>query len=292
MSEKYVGSIEAGGTKFILGVQNVETKETVATKRVPTTTPEETLSECVKFFKENPVSALGIGSFGPLDINPDSKTFGYITATPKPNWSNTELTGVFERELGIPATLTTDVNASCYGEYIARGKNNTKTYLYVTIGTGIGGGVIQQGHFIGYANHPEMGHMFLARRDDDKDFKGTCPFHGANCAEGLASGPTIKARLGIPGEKVERSNKVFDLISYYVAQMLFNAYLTVRPDVMVVGGSVLNEDDLKVVRKYFSEFMNGYLETPDLDELIVTPIVENNGSATLGCYELAKNLLK
>lgn len=292
MSDKFVGSIEAGGTKFILGVQNIETKEVVATKRVATTTPEETLGECVKFFKENSVSALGIGSFGPLDINPNSKTFGYITSTPKANWPNVEVKGVFERELGIPAVMTTDVNASCYGEYIARGRDNTKTYLYITIGTGIGGGAIQEGHFIGYSNHPEMGHMFLTKREDDKDFEGVCPFHGSKCAEGLASGPTIKARLGIPGEKVERSNKVFDLISYYVAQMLYNTYLTIRPDKMIVGGSVLTEEDLKVVRKYFGEFMNDYVQTPDLDELICTPAVENNGSATLGCFELAKNLLK
>ncbi len=116
MTDTFVGSIEAGGTKFILGVQNVQTGETVATKRVPTTTPAETLAACRDFFKENPVKAIGIGSFGPIDIDPKSATFGYISKTPKAGWSNTELKGYFEKELGVPAVLTTDVNASCYGE--------------------------------------------------------------------------------------------------------------------------------------------------------------------------------
>ncbi|MDD6406633.1 MAG: ROK family protein [Lactobacillus equicursoris] len=292
---QFVGSIEAGGTKFVLGVQNVESGETVATKRVPTTTPAETLEACRDFFKENPVNALAIGSFGPIDINPNSKTFGYITKTPKPGWSNTELKGYFERELGVPAVLTTDVNASCYGEYIARGRDNEKTYLYITIGTGVGAGAIQQGHFIGYTNHSEMGHMRIPKRADDNyedNYEGGCPFHGDACGEGLTAGPTLKGRTGIPGEDLDRDNPVFDLISYYVAEMLYNIYLTIRPDVMVVGGSVLNEGDMPTVRKYFKEMNNDYVEVGNVDELIVRPIVPNNGSAVLGCYEMAKDLLK
>ena len=288
---QFVGSIEAGGTKFVLGVQNVESGETVATKRVPTTTPAETLEACRDFFKENPVNALAIGSFGPIDINPNSKTFGYITKTPKPGWSNTELKGYFERELGVPAVLTTDVNASCYGEYIARGRDNEKTYLYITIGTGVGAGAIQQGHFIGYTNLSEMGQMMIPKRAY-YNYEGGCPFHGDACGEGLTAGPTLKGRTGIPGEDLDRDNPVFDLISYYVAEMLYNIYLTIRPDVMVVGGSVLNEGDMPTVRKYFKEMNNDYVEVGNVDELIVRPIVPNNGSAVLGCYEMAKDLLK
>ena len=288
---QFVGSIEAGGTKFVLGVQNVESGETFATKRVPTTTPAETLEACRDFFKENPVNALAIGSFGPIDINPNSKTFGYITKTPKPGWSNTELKGYFERKLGVPAVLTTDVNASCYGEYIARGRDNEKTYLYITIGTGVGAGAIQQGHFIGYTNHSEMGHMRIPKRADD-NYEGGCPFHGDACGEGLTAGPTLKGRTGIPGEDLDRDNQVFDLISYYVAEMLYNIYLTILPDVMVVGGSVLNEGDMPTVRKYFKEMNNDYVEVGNVDEFIVRPIVPNNGSAVWGCYEMAKDLLK
>ncbi len=138
MTDAFVGSIEAGGTKFILGVQNVQTGETVATKRVPTTTPAETLAACRDFFKENPVKAIGIGSFSPIDIDPKSATFGYISKTPKAGWSNTELKGYFEKELGVPAVLTTDVNASCYGEYIARGRTTSMkaVVLFTTMPVG------------------------------------------------------------------------------------------------------------------------------------------------------------
>ena len=124
------------------------------------------------------------------------------------------------------------------------------------------------------------------------DYKGHCPFHDDACVEGMAAGPSLESRTGIPGEKLSRDNKVFTYSAYYIAQMLFNVYMTARPDVMVVGGSVLNEDDLVKVRKFFNEFNNNYVATPDLDKLIVRPAVANNGSATLGDFELAKNLLK
>lgn len=289
--KKYVGSIEAGGTKFILAVQNVESGEIVAKDRIPTTTADETLKKSADFFKEHPVSALGIGTFGPIDINPKSRTFGYILDTPKRGWSGTDVKGLFERELGIPVVMTTDVNASGYGEYIARGRDDSKTYFYVTIGTGVGAGIVQAGKFVGLNNHPEMGHMLINRYPGD-DYKGNCPFHGDKCVEGMAAGPTLEGRTGIPGEKLDRDNKVFTYVAYYVAQLLYNVYMASRPDVMVVGGSVLNEQDLVQVRKFFDEFNNNYVATPDLDELIVRPAVENNGSATLGDFELAKELLK
>lgn len=292
MAEKqYVGSIEAGGTKFILAVQDVESGEIVAKDRIPTTTADETLQKSADFFKEHEVSALGIGTFGPIDINPNSRTFGYILDTPKRGWSGTDVKGFFERELNLPVVMTTDVNASGYGEYIARGRDDSKSYFYVTIGTGVGAGIVQAGKFVGLNNHPEMGHMLINRYPGD-DYKGNCPFHGDKCVEGMAAGPTLEGRTGIPGEKLSRDNKVFTYVAYYVAQLLYNVYMASRPDVMVVGGSVLNDQDLVQVRKFFDEFNNNYVATPDLDELIVRPAVENNGSATLGDFELAKELLK
>lgn len=291
MSEKkYVGSIEAGGTKFIVAVQDVASGEIIAQDRISTKDPKKTIEQSAAFFKKNPVNALGIGTFGPIDINENSKTFGYILDTPKRGWSGTNIKGYFEKELGIPVAMTTDVNASCYGEYIARGKDNTKSYFYVTIGTGVGAGIVQAGKFVGLNNHPEMGHMLIKRYPGD-DYEGNCPFHGANCVEGMAAGPSLEGRTGIPGEKLSRDNKVFTYIAYYVAQMLYNVYMAARPDVMVVGGSVLNEEDLVKVRKFFEEFNNNYVATPDLNDLIVTPAVANNGSATLGDFELAKDLL-
>ena len=289
-NKKYVGSIEAGGTKFIVAVQDVESGDIIAQDRISTEDPKKTLEESAAFFKKNPVNALGIGTFGPININENSKTFGYILDTPKRGWSGTNVKGYFEKELGIPVVMTTDVNASCYGEYIARGKDDTKSYFYVTIGTGVGAGIVQAGEFVGLNNHPEMGHMLVKRYPGD-DYEGNCPFHGANCVEGMAAGPTLEGRTGIPGEKLSRDNKVFTYVAYYVAQMLYNVYMASRPDVMIVGGSVLNEDDLVKVRKFFDEFNNNYVATPDLNDLIVTPAVANNGSATLGDFELAKDLL-
>lgn len=291
VENKYVGSIEAGGTKFILAVQDTESGEVVAKKRTPTTDAKETLAKSIEFFKEHPVSALGIGTFGPIDINPNSRTFGYILDTPKRGWSGTNVKGTFEKELDIPVVMTTDVNASCYGEYIARGRDNSKTYFYVTIGTGIGAGAVQAGKFIGLNNHPEMGHMLVTPYPGD-NYTGKCPFHGNKCVEGMAAGPSLEGRTGIPGEKLPRDHKVFTYVSYYVAQLLFNAYMTMRPDVMVVGGSVLNDQDLVQVRGFFKEFNNNYVATPNVDELIVRPAVADNGSATLGDFELAKEALK
>ena len=288
---KFLGSIEAGGTKFILAVKDTETGKIVAKKRVPTTNAKETLQKSLDFFKEHPVDALGIGTFGPIDINQNSRTFGYILDTPKRGWSGTNFKGFFEDNLHIPVVMTTDVNASAYGEYIARGKDNDKTYYYITIGTGIGAGIVQGGKFVGLNNHPEIGHMFIRTYPGD-DYAGNCPFHGNKCAEGMAAGPTLKGRTGIAGEDLARDNKVFTYLNYYVAQVLYNSYMAMRPDVMVVGGSVLNEDDLKQVRKYFDEFNNNYVATPDLDELIVRPAVADNGSATLGDFELAKQALE
>lgn len=289
--KKYVGSIEAGGTKFIVATAEADSGKIIAKDRISTEDPKKTLEESVKFFKEHPVDALGIGTFGPIDINPNSRTYGYILDTPKPGWSGTNFKGYFEKELGIPVAMTTDVNASCYGEYIARGKDDTKSYFYVTIGTGVGAGIVQAGKFLGLNNHPEMGHMLINRYPGD-DYEGHCPFHGANCVEGMAAGPTLEGRTGTPGENLDRDNKVFTYVSYYVAQLLFNVYMASRPDVMVVGGSVLNEDDLVKVRQYFDEFNNNYVATPDLDKLIVRPAVADNGSATLGDFELAKALLE
>lgn len=291
MNKKYVGSIEAGGTKFIVATADADSGEIIAKDRISTEDPKRTLEECVDFFKKNSVSSLGIGTFGPIDINKHSRTYGYILDTPKRGWSGTNVKGYFENKLNIPVIMTTDVNASCYGEYVARGMDNNKTYFYVTIGTGVGAGVVQSGKFVGLNNHPEMGHMLITPYPGD-DYKGNCPFHGNKCVEGMASGPTLEGRTGIPGEKLSRDNKVFVYASYYVAQLLYNAYMAIRPDVMVVGGSVLNEKDLVRVRQYFDEFNNNYVATPDLEELIVTPAVENNGSATLGDFELAKTLLK
>lgn len=283
------GSIEAGGTKFVL-VAADENYNVIQRKRIPTTTPKETLSKCLSFFKKHQVSALGIGSFGPIDIDQKSKSYGYILKTPKSNWANTNIVGVLRDALHIPVAFTTDVNASAYGEYVAGHAKDCSSVVYFTIGTGIGGGAIQNDQFIGGLTHPEMGHTLIVPRSDDS-FCGICPFHHNYCFEGMASGPAIEARTGNRGENLPRTDPVFDLISYYAAQLAYNTFLQLRPEKIVFGGSVLQDKDLATVRYYFNEFNQGYVITPELNDLIVSTGVSDNGSATIGNLALAKKLL-
>ncbi|MDO4912787.1 MAG: ROK family protein [Lactobacillus sp.] len=290
MAEKYYGTVEAGGTKFIVAVAD-EKQKIVDQARVKTEDPESTINNCLDFFRKYALKSVAIGTFGPIDIDKHSETYGFIKNTPKDGWSNFDLKGAFERGLNVPVAITTDVNASAYGEFIARGKKLDKSLLYITIGTGIGGGLMQGDKFIGLNNHPEMGHMVARKHPDDK-FVGGCIFHKDACFEGLAAGPTLKGRTGIPGEDLPRDHETFKFIRYYVAQLLFDIYLTARPDVMIVGGSVLTEDDMPEVRDDFALFMNGYFDGLNLDEMIVRPAVENNGSAVLGCIEMAKKIAK
>jgi fructokinase len=255
--------------------------------QIPTTYPKETLARCINFFSENMVDALGVGSFGPIDVAEDSDTYGQILATPKPEWQGTNILHELTKALKIPISVTTDVNASAYGEYIVGGGKNVSSLVYFTIGTGIGGGAIQDDQFIGGIGHAEMGHGFVMPRSDD-GFSGSCPFHKNHCYEGLASGPTIEGRLGIPGQMVPRTDKVFDLISYYVSQMLFNCYLSLRPQKIILGGSVLSETELPRIQKYFAQFNHDYVVTPPLSDMIVTSKMVDNSSATIGNFALAK----
>ena len=188
------GSLEAGGTKFICAVADEEFN-TVEELQFPTTTPKETLKKTADFFaKFKNLKAIGIGSFGPIDVDPKSKTYGYITTTPKPNWSNVDVVGTLKKRLDVPIYFTTDVNSSAYGEVYARNNRgeNIETLVYYTIGTGIGAGVIQRGEFIGGTSHPEMGHVYVCKHPIDvaNNFDGVCPFH-KGCLEGLAAGPGL-----------------------------------------------------------------------------------------------------
>ena len=284
-----LGSIEAGGTKFVLAVGD-EHLNIVDKIQIPTTTPAATLATCVTYFTAHPVAALGIGSFGPIDIDQSSPTYGQVLATPKPGWAGADLVGTLKTALAVPVAFTTDVNASAYGEYIAGSGKEVDSLVYFTIGTGIGGGAIQNGHFIGGTGHAEMGHALTTPRADD-DYAGTCPFHGNHCYEGLAAGPSIQGRTGTPGQDLPRTDKVFDLISYYVAQMLYNTYVDLRPAKLILGGSVLSDTELPKIRTYFDTFNHGYVQTPELDSLIVSSQMANNSSATIGDFALAMRTL-
>ena len=283
-----LGSIEAGGTKMVcaVGNTNYQIKDSI---HIPTATPEETLGKIIDYFKQfDNLSAIGIASFGPIEIRRSSPKYGYITDTPKPGWSNVDFVGPIKKALNVPIAWTTDVNGSAYGEYLMATLFNRRIHslVYFTIGTGVGGGAVIDGHFVGEQGHTEMGHIRVKRHPDDLDFKGICPFHG-DCLEGLVAGPTFDARLGKPGKEVPLTDHVWDIMAYYVAQAALDTTLMYRPAQIVFGGGVISEDFLKKVRAEFKKLLNDYVEVGDLDQYITMPMAKNNGSATIGDFALA-----
>lgn len=290
MKQKFVGSVEANGDYFTLAVQDVVAEKAVVMKKIPTQEPEQTLNRCLSFFKQYPVNALGVGIFGPIDINVSSHTYGYILDTPKAGWSNTNVYGYFTTALKIPVTINTEVDASAYGEYIARGSNNTQSYYYLSLGNGIGAGMVQGGHLIGLNANPEIGHTLVKAYPGD-DYKGNCPFHKNNCAEGMASLSALEDRAGVSWDKIPHDSKIFNYAAYYVAQVLYDSFLNMRPDVMVIGGRILKENDLFLVRRYFDHFNNHYVHIPDINQLIVSPKAKSSDSATTGNFAMARQLL-
>ena len=283
----YYGSIEAGGTKFVLAIAD-EHFNIIKKCKFATTTPQETISKTIKYFKENRVSAIGLGSFGPIDLNLSSETYGYITSTPKVGWKNINLVGQLKEALDIPIYITTDVNASAYGEMKNTG---IKNLVYLTIGTGIGGGAIQDGYFIGGIGHSEMGHQRINRHRDDLTFEGSCPFHG-DCLEGVAAGPSLEARTGILGEKIPSDDPIWDILSYYIAQAAINATLALAPECIILGGGVMEKPNMiSLIQKQFISMLNNYIDLPcSVEKYIRLPTVKENGSATLGNFYLAYSL--
>ncbi len=284
---KRYGSVEAGGTKFICAVGN-ENNEIIISEAIPTTTYEETIKKVIVFFEKNRIDALAIGSFGPVDLDISSEQYGCILNTPKQGWTNVNIVLPIQKALNIPIFFTTDVNSSAYGEMYLNGCNNL---VYYTIGTGIGGSAIQNGVFIGGIGHPEMGHQLIKKHPLDVNFNGVCPLHG-DCLEGLASGPSIEARTGKKGQELEINSTVWDIQAYYIAQAILNTTLVIRPELVIVGGGVMSQHHmLDRIKMHFKKLLNNYVTIENIDKYIKTPSVENNGSATIGNFLLAKNLL-
>ena len=221
MSAVY-GAIEAGGTKFICLVGSGP-DDIRARARIPTTTPDETLSAVLEFFQENGagMQALGVAAFGPLDLNKDSSTYGYITTTPKPDWSNTDLLGPLQAALDIPIAFDTDVNGAALGEGRWGAAQGLDDFVYLTVGTGIGGGAMVNGKLLHGAQHPEMGHMLLPHDRQQDPFDGICPFHG-DCLEGLANGPAIQVRWGQPANDLPADHPAWELEAHYLAMACTN----------------------------------------------------------------------
>ncbi len=270
------GGIEAGGTKFVCMV--ADGPESVrAETRFPTTTPDETLGQAIEFFKSQPepIQALGVGSFGPVDLHPRSPTFGYITTTPKPGWPNTDVAGKLRKALGIPVAFDTDVNAAALGEFRWGAAEGMDPFIYLTIGTGIGGGGIFNGKTMHGLVHPETGHMRIPHDWKVDPFPGVCPFHG-DCFEGLCSGPAMKARWGQPAETLPPDHPGWELEATYIALSLANLVCALSPCRIVIGGGVMSQEEIfPMVRRKVVDLLNGYVRSPDIlekiDQFIVPP---------------------
>lgn len=266
-----LGALEAGGTKMVCAVGN-EAGEIFDSVTIPTLTPEQTVGEMVSFFKSHPVEALGIGSFGPLDLNRRSTTYGYITSTPKLAWQHFPLLPAFQQALGVPITIDTDVNAAALAEFTLGAAKDFNSCLYVTVGTGVGGGLIIEGNLVHGLVHPEFGHMLLNPEANDPMPEGSCPFH-KNCLESLASGTAMAARWE-NAKNLPDDHPAWDLEAAYLAQMSMNALVMFSPEKIILGGGVMQQAHLfPKIRRMTLELLNGYIQAPQIDEGLINTIV-------------------
>jgi len=283
-----LGALEAGGTKMVLAIGN-ENGEILEQVSIPTETPAITIPKIIDYFKDKKIAALGIGSFGPIDLDKNSKTYGYITSTPKLAWANYDFVGNMKKALSIPIGFDTDVNGSALGEATWGSTKGLDSSIYITIGTGVGIGVYQNGKLLHGMLHPEAGHVLLSKHPDD-DFEGVCPYH-PNCFEGLASGPSIEKRWGKKAYELKDRPEVWELEAYYIAQALVGYILTLSPHRIVLGGGVMHQEQLfSLIRKKVVELLNGYIRTPqisDIDNYIVPAALKDN-QGIMGCIQLAK----
>jgi fructokinase len=290
----FYGGIEAGGTKFMCAVGSGP-DDIRGITRFATTTPEETLARTISFFRQqadiSSLKAVGIASFGPLDLDSESPTSGYITTTPKAGWSHTNLVGTIRTALRVPVALDTDVNLAALGEAkwgTARGLEN---FIYLTIGTGIGGGGLINGRLMHGLVHPEMGHIRIPHNLRADPFPGACPFHG-DCLEGLASGAAMEKRWGYRPEKISSDHKAWELEADYLAAGVANFICTLSPQKIILGGGIMKKPGLlTAVQKKVKVLLNNYLKTPqitsNIDGYIVPPAL-GDLSGVLGAIALAQ----
>ena len=286
-----LGALEAGGTKMVCAVGD-EKGNIFNQISIPTKTPKETMPQVMAYFKKEKVEAVGVGCFGPVDLNQNSDTYGFITCTPKLAWKNFDMAGTLERALGCPIGFDTDVNSSVLGEVTfgqARGK---RCVVYVTIGTGIGAGILIEGSLLHGMLHPEAGHVLVKKRNDDP-YEGICPYH-KDCFEGLASGPAIKSRWGKEAAALADEKRVWELESYYIAQALTGYILTLSPEMIILGGGVMSQAQLfPMIRQKTLELLNGYIRTEEIEHMenYIVQASLNGNQGIMGCLELARRKL-
>ncbi|MBY0145043.1 ROK family protein [Neobacillus niacini] len=284
-----LGAIEAGGTKFVCAVGN-ETGQIIERIQIPTTIPAETMPQVIEFFKKYPLTSIGVGSFGPIDVIKESPTYGYITSTPKPGWNHYPLVQVLKEASSVPIGFNTDVNAAALGEATFGAAKGLDSCLYITVGTGIGAGAIVQGELLQGLSHPEMGHIIVRRHPNDP-YKGKCPYHH-DCLEGLAAGPAIENRWGVKGDQLVDQVEVWELEAYYLAQALMQYILILSPKKIILGGGVMKQKQVfTFINRYLNEFINGYVALPELTDYIVSPSLGDNAGIT-GALMLAHQALQ
>jgi fructokinase len=291
-----VGAVEAGGTKFVCAV-GTGPESLRARIEFLTTSPQETIDRVIAFFEEQrkhePLSAVGIASFGPIDVSPASPHWGHITSTPKPGWQNVDLAGPIGRGLNLPVAFDTDANVAALGEREWGAAQGLDTFVYVTVGTGIGGGGMVEGRLMHGVLHPEMGHMRIPHDWQIDPFPGACPFHG-DCWEGLAAGPAIEARWGGKGQHLPENHRAWELEAHYLALGVNNLVCTVSPQRIILGGGVMRQAGLfPLVQRKTLELLNSYIQvsaiTEHIEEYIVPPRLGDN-AGVLGAIALASGM--
>lgn len=288
-----LGSIEAGGTKFVCAIGN-ENGEVFERGVFPTTSPEETMEKVIEFFKGKEIEAMGVGCFGPLSLNPKNKDYGAITTTPKVLWQNYNIVNKLKEHFDIPIGFDTDVNIAALGEYTWGGAKGLDSCFYMTVGTGVGAGIIAEGKMIHGLLHPEVGHMIVPKHPED-DFEGICPFH-KNCLEGLACGPAIEKRWGKKGHELPADHKAWDIEAYYLSIAVVETIVMLSPEKIILGGGVMKQSQLfEKIRKQVKEMLNGYINvseiTENIDEYIIYPKLGDNAGIS-GGLALAKQVLQ
>jgi fructokinase len=290
------GGVEAGGTKFVCAI-GTGPDDVRARAVIPTTAPGETMAAAVEFFASHagvPVAAIGIASFGPIDLDPRSPTFGCITTTPKRGWSDTDVVGPFRARLSVPVGFDTDVNGAAVAEHRWGAARGLGTVVYLTVGTGIGGGALVGGRPVHGLVHPEMGHVRVPRDPAVDPFPGACPFHG-DCLEGLASGPAMEARWGARSETLAADHPAWDLEARYLALGIVNVIAVLSPERVVLGGGVMRAAGLLPrIRRHVLDALAGYVRAPaivdDIDRYIV-PAALGDRAGVLGALALAHDAL-
>ncbi|MCA9971976.1 MAG: ROK family protein [Anaerolineales bacterium] len=290
-----IGGIEAGGTKFVCAV-GTGPDDLRAEERFPTTQPDETLARAIAFFREQqaahgPLAAIGVAAFGPLDPDPESPTFGHITTTPKPGWGSADVVGRLKAAFDVPVGFDTDVNGAALGEWRWGAAQGLHTFIYLTIGTGVGGGVMVNGRLLHGLVHPELGHVALPHDWEADPYPGRCPYHG-DCLEGMAAGPALEARWGVKGQELVPEHPAWDLEAHYLALALRGFICTLSPQRIIMGGGVMAQPQLfPLLRRKTQAYLNGYVQHPAILDHIDTYIVPpglGNQAGVLGAIALGQ----